>query len=48
MLKLVLKPMLAVGIAITGAACQDDGLAAPRGYYQQAPTAYGNPYNTGY
>lgn len=49
MLRLFLKPMLVVGIGITGAACQDDGNAAPRGYYQPAPTGYGNPYyNSGY
>jgi hypothetical protein len=41
--------MLVVGIAMTGAACQPDGYAAPRGYYQGAPMAYGTPYyNTGY
>jgi hypothetical protein len=40
-----LKLMLVVGIGITGAACQEDGYAAPQGYYQPAPTAY---YNSGY
>jgi len=31
-----------------GAACQDDGYAAPRGYYQPC-TGYSNPYyNSGY
>ena len=44
MLKLFPRLMLVVGIGITGAACQDDGYGAPRGYYQPAPTAYGNPY----
>ncbi|MDP2331195.1 MAG: hypothetical protein Q8M19_10940 [Reyranella sp.] len=48
MLRLFLKLMLVVGIGITGAACQDDGYAAPRGYYQPTPTTYGNPYNSGY
>lgn len=48
MLKLFLKPMLIVAIGITGAACQDDSNAAPRGYYQPAPQAYSNPYNSGY
>lgn len=48
MFKLFLKPILVVGIGITGAACVDDGNAAPRGYYQPAPAAYGNPYNSGY
>ena len=49
MLKLFPKLMLVVGIGITGAACQDDGNAAPRGYYQPAAAAYGNPYyNSGY
>ena len=48
MSKLFLRLMLVVGIGMTGAACQDDGYAAPRGYYQPAP-AYSNPYyNTGY
>lgn len=44
MLRPFLKSMLVVGIGITGAACQDDSTAAPRGYYQPAPQAY----NTGY
>lgn len=57
MLKLFLKPILVVGIALAGAACVDDGAAAPRGYYQQAPApapyynaAYSNPgyYNAAY
>lgn len=49
MLRLFLRSMLVVGIGITGAACQEDGYAAPSGYYQPAPTGYGNPYyNTGY
>jgi hypothetical protein len=39
-----------VGVGMTGAACQGDGYGAPSGYYQPAPTAYGNPYynNSGY
>lgn len=46
MLRLILKPILVVGIALTGAACVDDGSAAPRGYYQQAPAPYyGQAYN---
>lgn len=56
MLKHILKPMLVAGLALTGAACVEDGTAAPRGYYQQqpgqayqqqqAPGAYYNaPYN---
>ena len=49
MLRLFLRSMLVVGIGITGAACQEDGYAAPSGYYQPAPTGYGNPsYNSGY
>ncbi len=47
MSRLFPKLMRVVGIGITigiTAACQDDGYAAPRGYYQPAPTAYGNPY----
>jgi hypothetical protein len=41
--------MSVVGIGMIGAACQDDGYAAPRGYYQPAPTGYSNPYyNSGY
>lgn len=49
MSRLFLKLMLVVGIGITGAACQDDGSAPPRGYYQPAPTGYSNPYyNSGY
>ena len=48
MLKLFLRGMLVVGVGMTGAACQDDGNAAPSGYYQPAP-GYGNPYyNSGY
>jgi hypothetical protein len=42
MLRLFLKPILVVGIGITGVACQDDGNAPPRGYYQPAPTGYSN------
>jgi hypothetical protein len=45
MLKLFPKLMLVVGIGITGAACQDDGYAAPRGYYQPAAAAYGGYYS---
>jgi hypothetical protein len=49
MLKLFLRLMLVVGIGMTGAACQEDGYAAPSGYYQPAPTGYSNPYyNSGY
>ena len=49
MLRHFLKPMLVVGIGITAAACQDDGNAAPRGYYQPTAAAYRNPsYNSGY
>ena len=49
MSRLFLRLMLVVGIGMTGAACQDDGNAAPRGYYQPAPTGYSNPYyNSGY
>ena len=49
MLRLFLRPVLVVGIGMTGAACQGDGYAAPSGYYQPAPTGYGNPYyNSGY
>jgi len=48
MLRLFLRLMLVVGIGMTGVACQDDGNAAPRGYYQPAP-GYSNPYyNSGY
>ena len=48
MLRLFLRLMLVVGIGMTGAACQDDGYAAPRGYNQPAP-GYSNPYyNSGY
>ena len=47
MSRLFLRLMLVVGIGMTGAACQDDGYAAPRGYYP-AP-GYSNPYyNSGY
>ena len=49
MLRLFPRLMLVVGIGMTGAACQGDGYGAPSGYYQPAPTAYGNPYyNSGY
>ena len=48
MSRLFLRLMLVVGIGMTGAACQDDGYAAPRGYNQPAP-GYSNPYyNSGY
>lgn len=48
MSRLSLRLMLVVGIGMTGAACQDDGYAAPRGYYPPAP-GYSNPYyNSGY
>lgn len=43
MLKFVPRLMLVAGIGITGAACQDDGNAPPRGYYQPAPPGYYNP-----
>ena len=47
MSRLFLRLMLVVGIGMTGAACQDNGYAAPRGYYP-AP-GYSNPYyNSGY
>jgi hypothetical protein len=48
MLKLFPKLMLVLGVGLTGAACVDDGNAAPRGYYQPTAAAYGNPYNSGY
>jgi hypothetical protein len=43
MLRLFPRLLLVVGIGVTGAACQDDGSAAPRGYYGPAPaqTRYG-------
>jgi len=59
MLKQLLKPMLVVGIGLTGAACVEDG-SAPRGYYQPgySQPAYSQPayyqpaptayYNSGY
>ena len=48
MLRLFLRLMLVVGIGVTGAACLDNGYAAPGGYYP-APVGYGNPYyNSGY
>jgi len=48
MLRLFPRLMLVVGIGMIGAACQDDGYAAPAGYYQPAP-GYSNPYyNSGY
>ena len=48
MLRLFLRLMLVVGIGMTGAACQEDGYAAPSGYYQPAPTGYYQPAPTGY
>src|SRR5262245_49157681 len=49
MLRLCLRGMLVVGIGMTGAACVDNGYGSPSGYYQPAPTGYGNPYyNSGY
>ena len=49
MSRLFPRLMLVAGIGMIGAACQDDGYAAPRGYYQPAPTGYSNPYyNSGY
>ena len=48
MLRLFPRLMLVVGIGMTGAACQDGGYDAPRGY-NLAQTGYGNPnYNGGY
>ena len=48
MLRLFPRLMLVVGIGMTGAACQDGGYGAPRGY-NLAQTGYGNPnYNSGY
>jgi len=44
MLRLSLRLMVVAGIGVIGAACQDDGYATPRGYYQPAPTGYNNPY----
>ena len=44
MSRLFLRLMLVVGIGMTGAACLDDGYAAPRGYYQPA-LGYSNPYS---
>ena len=44
-----LNVMLVVGVGLTGAACQDPGYGAQRGYYPQPATAYSNPYpNAGY
>ncbi|MDI1283856.1 MAG: hypothetical protein PSV46_05645 [Reyranella sp.] len=43
MLKSFPRLMLVVGIGITGAACQEDSAAAPRGYYQPAATGYNQP-----
>jgi hypothetical protein len=43
-----MRLMLVVGIGMTGAACQDDGYAAPRGPYQPPPTGYNPYYNSGY
>ena len=48
MSRLFLRLMLVVGIGMTGAACQDDGNAAPRGYYQPAPGSSNPYYNSGY
>ena len=48
MLRLFLRLMLVVGIGMTGAACLDDGNAAPTGYYPPAPTGYHQPAPTGY
>ncbi|GEP55405.1 hypothetical protein [Reyranella soli] len=44
MLRLFPRLMLVVGIGMIGAACQDDGYGAPRGYYQPAPTGYNSGY----
>ena len=43
MSRLFLRLMLVAGIGMIGAACQDAGYAAPRGYYQPA-LGYSNPY----
>ncbi len=43
MLKLFPRLILIVGIGITGAACQDDGYAGPRGYYPPAQMGYSQP-----
>ncbi len=49
MSKLFLTPILVVGIALSAAACVDDGSAVPQGYYQPAPTPYNNQtYNPAY
>jgi len=49
MLRLIPRLVLLAGIGMTGAACQGDGYGTPSGYYQPAPTVYGNPsYNSGY
>jgi hypothetical protein len=48
MLKIFLRLTLVAGIGMAGAACQDAGYGAPRGY-QPAPAGYSNPYyNSGY
>jgi len=48
MSRLFPRLLLVVGIGMTGAACQDGGYGAPRGY-NLAQTGYGNPnYNSGY
>ena len=43
MLRIFLRLTLVAGIGMTGAACQDAGYGAPRGY-QPAPAGYSNPY----
>lgn len=49
MMRLFPRLVLLAGIGMTGAACQGDGYGTPSGYYQPAPTVYGNPsYNSGY
>ncbi|UYN94694.1 MAG: hypothetical protein KIT25_22150 [Enhydrobacter sp.] len=40
MSRLFPRLLLVAGIGMVGAACQDDGHAAPRGYYQPAPVGY--------
>ncbi|MFZ5784190.1 MAG: hypothetical protein ACOY4R_28680 [Pseudomonadota bacterium] len=41
--------LVVAAIGMTAAACQGDTYPTPRGYYQPAPVAYGNPYyNSGY
>jgi len=48
MSRLFLRLMLVAGIGMIGAACQDAGYAAPRGYYQPALGYSNQYYNSGY